>query len=59
MGYEKLGSAKIVAPQEHDDEQMETSNLIKIMSGKVFPTVFPTKGWGHFLLAETNWEFWF
>lgn len=54
-----MGSAKTVAPQEHDDEQMETSNFIKIMSGKVFPTVFPTKGWGHFLLAETNWEFWF
>lgn len=51
MGYEKLGSARILAPQEHDDEQMETLNLIKIMLGMVFPR----KEWGHFLLAETYW----
>jgi len=52
MGYKRLGSAKIAASQEHGEEQMQTSEI-------VFPAIFPTRGWGHFLLTETRWQFWF
>lgn len=51
-----LRSAKI---KEQEDRQKGRSTLVNIMSGIIFPMCYsPTRGWSHFLLFETFWEFW-